>query len=43
MSSSELPKRLIGHLRDIQKHKINIYIEYAANLKTHLCDLILLA
>lgn len=31
------------HLRDLQKHKINIYTEYIANLKTHLCDLILLA
>lgn len=31
------------HLRDLQKHKINIYIENAANLKTHLCDLVLMA
>lgn len=41
--SSEMPKRLMEHLRDLQKHKINIYIEYTANLKTHLRDLILLA
>ena len=27
-------------LRDFQKHKINIYIEYTANLQTHLLDLI---
>lgn len=31
------------HLRDLQKHEINIYIEYTANLKTYLCDLVLLA
>lgn len=31
------------HLRDLQKHEVNIYIEYTANLKTHLCDLIFLA
>lgn len=32
------------HLRDLQKQKINIYIEYRANLKNPLlCDLILLA
>lgn len=43
MSRSEMPKRLMEHLRDLQKHKINIYIEYTANLKTHLCDLIFLA
>lgn len=43
VSSSEMPKRLMEHLRDLQKHKINIYIEYRANLKTHLCDLISLA
>lgn len=43
VSGSEAPKRLTEHLRDLQKHKINIYIESTANLKTHLCDLILLA
>lgn len=32
----------MGHLRDLQKHKINIYIEHTANLKTYLFDLILL-
>lgn len=37
-------KRLMEHLRDLQKQKINIYIEYRANLKNLLlCDLILLA
>lgn len=41
--SSEMPRELIEHLRDLQKHKINIYIEFRANLKTHLRDLILLA
>lgn len=35
-------KRLMGHLRDLQKHKISIYTEHTANLKTHLFDLILL-
>lgn len=43
VSSSETPKGLMEHLRDLQKHKINIYIEYTASLKTHLRDLILLA
>lgn len=27
-------------LRDFQKDKINIYIEYTANFQTHLLDLI---
>lgn len=43
VSSSDMPKRLMKRLRDLQKHKINIYIEYTANLKTHLRDLIFLA
>lgn len=39
-SSQVTKKSVMEHLRDFQKHKINIYIEYAANLQTHLCDLI---
>lgn len=35
-------ERVMEHLRDSQKHKINIYIEYTANLQTHLLDLIFL-
>lgn len=40
-TSSEVTKnRVMEDLRDFQKHKINIYIEYTANLQTHLLDLI---
>lgn len=40
MSSEVTKKRVMEDLRDFQKHKINIYIEYTANLQTHLLDLI---
>lgn len=39
-SSEVTKKRAMEDLRDFQKHKINIYIEYTANLQTHLLDLI---
>lgn len=40
MSSEVTKKRVMEDLRDFQEHKINIYIEYTANLRTHLLDLI---
>lgn len=39
-SSGVTKNRVMEDLRDFQKHKINIYIEYTANLQTHLLDLI---